>query len=155
MELEVAFAQMFAPALTEGATDLMALDGPARAIVWQILLLAQTRLDMAVQLAPDTTTARLATALVQQAPALPDMDSSSMAAAIAQAFSSQSHTQDNAPTPVSSGGIVLLDALNSIAQAAIGDPRAARIGLEGLVSLGLDGPARQIAVELLLLERRG
>lgn len=155
VELEVAFAQMFAPALTEGATDLMALDGPARAIVWQILLLAQTRLDMAVQLAPDTTTARLATALVQQAPALPDMDSSSMAAAIAQAFSSQSHTQDNAPTPVSSGGIVLLDALNSIAQAAIGDPRAARIGLEGLVSLGLDGPARQIAVELLLLERRG
>lgn len=156
VELEVAFAQMFAEALTEGRVDPTSLDTTARGIVWHILLLAQTRLDLAAQLAPNTSTARLATALALHETDLPAVDNSSMAAAIAQAFSPDDDTPDNAPQrPATSGGIVLLDGLNNIAHAAIGDPRAARLGLQALLSLGLDSAARQIAVELLLLERRG
>lgn len=160
VELEVAFAQMFAEilaeALADGPVQPDALDGAARGIVWHILLLAQTGLDLATQMTPNSGAAQLATALATGQTDLPPVSNASMAAAIAQAFTSPMAQADDAPQPpASSGGIILLDALNNIAHAAIGDPRAARLGLQGLLSLGLDDAARRIAVELLLLERRG
>jgi len=160
VELEVAFAQMFAEVLTEALTDGPvqpdALDATARGIVWHILLLARTGLDLANQMTPNSGAAGLATALAIGHTDLPSVSNASMAAAIAQAFTSPlAQAEDTPQPPASSGGIILLDALNNIAHAAIGDPRAARLGLQGLLSLGLDDAARQIAVELLLLERRG
>ncbi|MDD7970110.1 hypothetical protein [Roseinatronobacter alkalisoli] len=155
VELEVAFAQMFAETLAESGTDPATLDASARTILWHVLMLTQTRLDLAGQIAPQSDKARLATALAMNDASLPDIESSSMAAAVAQAFASSPETDMSTAPVASAGGLLLLDALNHIAHAAVGDPREARLGLQSLRLLGLDDATRQIAIELLLLERRG
>jgi len=150
VELENAFATTHAQTLAD-----LPLTGPAAHILWEMLLLAQDRIDRAAALEPDTELARFVMALAKGAP-LPEITSPQMAAAIHLGF------QDTAlPDPVQSQlqngelGLVLLGALDQIAQAATGDLHAATLGLQRLHALGLDAEARQIAVEMLLLDRRG
>lgn len=153
VELETALAQMFTdPLIDSGLT----LTGPARTIMWQMLLLAQTGADHLAALAPDTTTGRLATALALDQP-LPAPQGSDMAAAVAAAFHEQPQpaSADNLPLPDHAPAARFFDAMAQIAQAMAGDPRAAQIGLQQLRLLGLTEAARQIGIELLLLERRG
>ena len=149
-ELESAFATIHASALAD-----LDLTGPAADITWRMLLLAQERLDRAAALAPDTQLARFMMALAGAAP-LPALDSPDMASAIAQGFQ-DADLPDQVQANIAQGakGLVVLEALGLIAQAAAGDPVAATRGLQRLRAVGLEGEARQIALELLLLERRG
>ncbi len=149
-ELESAFAEIHAEPLAD-----LQLNREASRILWEILLLAQDRLDRAVALAPDNSLGQLVTALVTGAP-LPETNSPAMASAIVLGFA-----EDALPATVQEHldtgalGMVLLHALEQIALAAAGDPNAATQGLRQLRAVGLDAAARQIAVEILLLERRG
>ena len=150
VELESAFASIHAEALAD-----LTLDAEANVLVWQILLVAQERLDRAAHLAPDTELGRFVMALAASAP-LPGIERPEMANAIAQGFADDSWPDSvQAQIDVGALGHVLLDALAQIAQAAAGDPHAATRGLQGLRAVGLDTAARQIAIELLLLDRRG
>lgn len=150
VELESAFATIHAAALAD-----LPLTGTASEILWSALLLAQERLDRAAQLAPDTPTARFVMALASGAP-LPEIATPEMASAIRQGFQDAA-LSDQAQSQMQEGalGLMVLDALSQIAQAAAGDPVAATRGLQRLRAVGLDAAARQIAIELLLLERRG
>lgn len=153
VELEMAFAEIFAERLAD-----IALEGDAEAqrIRWKLLMLTRTRLDRASEIQPDSDTARLVMALAA-GDALPQPNSNTMAQAISDAFddAGQPANATTDPLPERPAGAVMLDALNDIALAAAGDARAARNGLAALRMLGLDSTARQIAIELLLLERRG
>lgn len=150
VELESAFATIHAEALAD-----LTLDAEANALVWRILLVAQERLDRAAQLAPDTELGRFVMALAASAP-LPEIERPEMANAIAQGFADD-RQPDSLQAQIDAGalGLVVLDALTQIAQATAGDPHAATRGLQGLRAAGLDTAARQIAIELLLLDRRG
>jgi len=145
VELEAALAAMTADTLAP-----LTLNGAGAETQWKMLLLAQDHRDRAAQLAPDTTTGRFITALAR-GDTLPDAPgSNAMAEAVALAFA-----EGAPPVDAPGSGLVLLAALRQIADAATGDLHAATRGLQALRGLGLEEPARQIAVELLLLERRG
>ncbi|TVP97627.1 MAG: hypothetical protein EA338_09125 [Roseinatronobacter sp.] len=150
VELEAAFAQMYADALAD-----IPLSGSAANILWKILLLSQERLDRAAALAPDTAQGRFIMALAEGAP-LPQLSNPSMAGAVHAAFEDAAlpaqvqELLDNGAV-----GLVLLGALEQVADGAAGDLHAATLGLQRLNALGLDPVARQIAIELLLLDRRG
>ncbi|MCC5954784.1 MAG: hypothetical protein JJU07_01690 [Natronohydrobacter sp.] len=150
VELESAFATIHASALAD-----LPLTGEAAEILWSVLLLAQERLDRAAQLAPDTSMAQFIMALASGAP-LPEIAAPEMASAIRQGFEDTA-LSEQAQAQMQEGalGLMVLDALGQIAQAAAGDPLAATRGLQRLRAVGLDAAARQIAIELLLLERRG
>ncbi len=150
VELDIALSQMFA--------DRMAgldLTGLARERLWTMLMLAQDFADQAAALAPDTDRARLAMALALGTD-LPQVDQPAMAVAIHDAFGNAALPETLA-LPLQSGalGVVLLQGLLLIPQGAAGDPHGARQGLQVLHALGLDDVARQVAIELLLIERRG
>ena len=155
VELDVALAQMFAPRLA-------ALDLPDEAgrLVWKFLVLAQDDPARIAALAPnDDPLAHLITALATGAEP-PETEGPAMAAAIAAAFRTppdalEHSDQMRASLDTGSAGLVLLRALSQIADAAAGDPQLALRGLAGLRALALEAPARQIAIELLLLQRRG
>lgn len=156
VELEMAFAEIFAERLAD-----IALEGDAEAqrIRWKLLMLTRTRLDRASEIQPDSDTARLVMALAA-GDALPEVNGNSTAQAIRDAFDdaagpANAANADAAALPERPAGAVMLDALSDIALAAAGDARAAQNGLAALRVLGLDSTARQIAIELLLLERRG
>lgn len=150
VELESAFATIHATALAD-----LPLTGDANDILWSALLLAQERLDRAAQIAPDTRIAEFIMALASGAP-LPEINTPEMANAIRQGFQDED-LSEQAQAQMREGalGAMLLDALTQIAQAAAGDPVAATRGLQRLRAVGLEPAARQIAIELLLLERRG
>lgn len=149
-ELESAFASIHAEALAD-----LPLTGQASDIAWEILLLAQERLDRAAAFVPDRPLAQFVMALATGAP-LPELDNPEMASAIRQGFA-----DDSLPDPLQAQiddgaiGLVVLEALEQIAQAMAGDPLAATRGVQRLRAAGLDAAARQIALELLLLDRRG
>lgn len=144
-ELETAFAGI----LAEPLADLQ-LTPAARAVQWRILALGNVRPDRLNALAPDTATGGLVTALATGAP-LSERTFEDIAGAIASAFAGES------PGPESDGsvGLALLDVLADIARAARGDPTAATSALRQLRALGLEPIAREMAIELLLLDRRG
>lgn len=150
MELENAFARIFADRLADRD-----LTGPGARMQWEILLLAETRLDLAAERAPASASARLALALASGTD-LPDTPVSGYGSAIRAAFG-----HDTLPMPQSlwlaegERGRLLLDSLATIADATQGDPLATERGLAALLALGLERDARQIALELLLLDRRG
>ncbi len=150
VELEVAFAQMKGEALAKTP-----LSGAAAEIMWKMLLLTQENAALADELAPDTDLGRFIMALAKGAEVLP-VSSASMAGAIHAAFST-SELPQQVQEQLDSGavGLTLLGALSQIADGAAGDLHAATLGLQRLRALGLDPVARQIAIELLLLERRG
>lgn len=139
------FAERLAPHDLTGST--------AAALQWTTLLLAETRLDRAVQIAPDTPTGRLAMALALDGD-MPSGDLPGVGPAIVTAFGAPA-----LPLPQSlwlhtgEHGRLALDALGQIAGATQGDMLAAEHGLAALLALGLDRDARQIALELLLLDR--
>ncbi len=150
VELETTFASIHAEALAD-----QEFDDTARIKVWKLLLLAQDRLDRAAALAPDTGLGRFIMALAASAP-LPDIETPDMANAI-HAGLTQDSLPDTVQGQIDAGalGLVVLGSLGQIAQAAAGDPRAATLGLQALRAAGLEDAARQIAIELLLLDRRG
>ncbi|WP_071795569.1 hypothetical protein [Natronohydrobacter thiooxidans] len=150
VELEGAFATIHATALAD-----VPLTAEASEILWAALLLAQERLDRAAELAPDTPTAQFVMALARGAP-LPEIDTPEMASAIWQGFQDAPLSEQvQAQKQEGALGLIVLEALTQIAQAAAGDPVAATRGLQRLRAVGLESAARQIAIELLLLERRG
>ncbi|MBN2759881.1 MAG: hypothetical protein JXQ79_05230 [Rhodobacteraceae bacterium] len=150
VEMESAFARIFAERLADHS-----LTGPAARVQWTMLLLAETRLDRAATLAPATAQSALALALASGA-ALPDAPVPGFGPAIQAAFNTTA-----LPSPESlwlaqdEHGRLLLDTLALIGDASQGDMLATEQSLAALLALGLERDARQIAVELLLLERRG
>jgi hypothetical protein len=150
VELDVALSQMFAARMAE-----LNLTGLARERLWTMLMLAQERPDRAAALAPSTDRAALAMALAAGS-ALPDVNQPDMAVAIHGAFGDAPLPETLAlPLQAGAEGVALLQGLLLITQGAAGDPHGARQGLQVLHALGLEAAARQIAVELLLIERRG
>lgn len=149
-ELETAFAQMQAEALSE-----LSLNGAARDILWRLLALLEENPEHLAEFAPSGTTSNLVMALASGADPF-ETSSPPMANAIYAGFSA-----DDLPIMVQEQlrdgafGLVLIEALVMLSQASGGDLNAASSGLQRLRALGLDRVARQIAVELLLLERRG
>jgi hypothetical protein len=150
VELENAFARIFAERLADHD-----LSGNAAQVQWEILLLAETRLDRASAITPDTAQAALALALASGAD-LPDTRVTGFGPAIQTAFGAP-----DLPMPeslwLSEGerGRLLLDTLALVADASQGDMLATEQSLAALLALGLERDARQIALELLLLNRRG
>lgn len=151
VELDLAFAQMFADRIGDHEPRAAARD-----VVWAMLMLAQEHLDRAGTLVPDTELGALVMALANGAP-LPGQMRDTMAQAIVQAFGDQPDLGEGLQQALSTGhtGLALLDALPLLAQGAKGDARSARQGIEVLRAVGLEQTARQIAIELLLIERRG
>ncbi|WP_296641556.1 hypothetical protein [Roseinatronobacter sp.] len=150
IELDSAFARIVAERIAPHN-----LTGTAVMLQWTVLLLAEERLDRAAQIAPDTATSRLAMALAL-GDSLPTASAGSIGPVIAAAFA-----EPALPQPQSlwlrndERGRLVLDALAQIAGATQGDMLAAERGLATLLALGLTQDARQIALELLLLDRRG
>lgn len=149
-ELENAFARIFADRLAERT-----LTGASTQMQWAILLLAETRLDRAADLGQTGALAQLALALASGSD-LPDRPVAGYGSAILAGFA-----YDGLPMPQSlwlangERGRLLLDSLALIADATEGDMLATERGLAALRALGLERDARQIALELLLLDRRG
>ncbi|MGY6549844.1 MAG: hypothetical protein ACXIU7_12695 [Roseinatronobacter sp.] len=150
VELETAFATLHAEALAD-----LDLTPDARTVQWSLLLVAQERIDRAAALVPDTDLGAFVMALAGGAP-LPEIAAPDMAQAVALGFDLP-ELPDDVVAQIADGalGRVLLDALALIGQATRGDIQAATRGLQRLRALGLETEARQIAVELLLIERRG
>ena len=150
VELEVALAQMKVGALSNAT-----LSGPAAEIMWQMLLLSQEHNARIAELAPDTGLGRFIMDLARGAD-VSSLSNSSMAGAIHTAFN-HSNLPPQVQDQLDAGavGLTLLGALSLIADGTAGDLHAATLGLQRLRALGLDQIARQIAIELLLLERRG
>jgi hypothetical protein len=150
VELEVPLAEIAAPLLGD-----MALTEAARDVFWKVLILAQDSPERAAALAPDSAAARLVMALAE-GDALPQISAPPMAGAIVAGFGApavSAAVQDQ----IAQGarGVVLLEVLGLLSQAGLGDVQAATEALHRLRALGLEMLARQIAIELLLLERRG
>ena len=150
VELEVALAQMQAEALSE-----LPVTGAGRDILWRLLALLEETPERLKEFAPSGTTASLVMALASGADPF-ETSSPPMASAIVAGFSDgdlpntvQEQLQDGA------FGLVLMEGLMLLSQASGGDLNAASGGLRRLRALGLDDVARQVAIELLLLERRG
>ncbi len=150
VELEQPFAEMVATDLAD-----MPLNGPAAKTLWKLLLLAQAAPERAAQLAPQTDLARFVMALAGGND-LPALSSPALAEAIGLAYDPDAMPEALA-AQVEAGalGRILFDAFDNIADAAAGDLHAATRALQRLRALGLEQEARQIGVELLLLERRG
>ena len=150
VELEVAFAETHAAALAN-----LPLTGHAGEIQWNLLVLAQEDPARAAELMPEGGVGPLVMALIEERE-LPAVARAPMAQAIRDGFSAATPPED-VQTQIDAGatGMVLRGALGALAQAAVGDVQAANAGLQGLRALGLDAVARQVAIELLLLERRG
>ena len=150
VELEVAFAETHAAALAN-----LRLTGHAGEIQWNLLVLAQENPARAAELMPEGGVGPLVMALIEERE-LPAVARAPMAQAIRDGFSAAT-PPDDVQTQIDAGatGMVLHGALGALAQAAVGDVQAANAGLQGLRALGLDAVARQVAIELLLLERRG
>lgn len=150
VEMENAFAQIFADPIAD-----IALTGAAAQVQWRLLVLAEERLDRASTLAPDTVLGGLVMALAAGRP-VPATVTSGYGMAIRSAFASTALPMPhNLWLDSAEQGRLLLDALGQIADASQGDTHAAEQGLAMLLALGLDRDARQIAIELLLLDRRG
>lgn len=150
VELDSAFARIFAERLADHD-----LTGPAVRIQWAILLLAEHRPDRAAQIASETPLGRFAMALALGAE-LPLGSVSGVGPAIAAAFGAETLPMpQNLWLEDGERGRLALDALDQIAGATQGDMLATERGLASLLALGLARDARQIALELLLLERRG
>lgn len=154
-DLGNAFARIFAGGLAKHN-----LTGLATSIQWTILLLAEDRLnkdwlDLATTITPNSALGALALALASDAE-LPDEPVSGYGPAILAAFA-----DFELPMPAKlwltedQRGRLLLDALGQIANASQGDMLAAERGLAALIALGLERDARQIALDMLLLDRRG
>ena len=150
VELDVALAQMFAERLSD-----MPLSGLARERLWTMQMLAQEPPERAAVTAPNSDRARFIMALANGGD-LPSINDPAMAVAIHDAFEDTPLPETLAlPMQAGAQGVVLLQGLALIAQGAAGDPLGARQGLQALRAVGLDKVARQIAIELLLIERRG
>ncbi len=150
-ELEQALAEMTADTLAS-----LQLDGNGTDVLWKLLLLARDHAERATELAPDSPTARFVMALAAGDP-LPSGSGNGMAEAIALGFDPQEDLPAALRADIDAGapGLVLLEALRQIADASMGDLQAATRGLHRLRAIGLEETARQIGVELMLLERRG
>jgi hypothetical protein len=149
-ELELPFAQGFAAAVAA-----VPLDGPAAAVAFRMALLAG--LQPALPVGADGE-ARFLAALAQGR--APDgTPPESLGRAIAPVFAGD-------PDPLvpqhlraliegDRRGEAVLLAMTLIAEGAAGDRRRVTEGLAVLRALGLDAPARETALQLLLLDRRG
>lgn len=150
VELETAFARIFSERLADHS-----MSGPSARVHWTMLLLAETRLDAAMAITPPTALGAMVMALASGTSA-PDAPVSGFGPAIEAAFDAAA-----LPMPESlwlsdnEHGRLLLDSLALIADASQGDLLATEQGLAALIALGLERDARQIAIELLLLDRRG
>lgn len=150
VELETAFAQTYAASLAG-----LPLTGTAGEILWKLLVLAQEDPARAAELAPASGQGPLVMALVTGA-ALPLQGATTLATALRNAFANEAPPADvQARLDAGAAGLVLLDALGLLAHAALGDVQAASDAVHSLRALGLEDAARQSAIELLLLERRG
>lgn len=149
-ELETAFAQMQAEALSD-----LPLTGAARDILFRLLALLEENPERLAEFAPSGAISSFVMALASGGE-VSEMSSPPMANAIHAGFSA-----DDLPILVQEQlrdgafGLVLKEALVMLSQASGGDLNAASSGLRRLRALGLERVARQVAVELLLLERRG
>lgn len=150
VELEQALAEMTGEILAD-----LPLAGAGTEVLWKVLLLTQEHAERAAELAPDTSLGQFIMALAQ-GDDLPSSITHETANAIALGLGSDG-LADTAQSQISAGmpGLVLLDGLRQIADASAGDLQAATRGLQRLRALGLEQTARQIGIELLLLERRG
>lgn len=149
-ELEAALAEMKAEALAD-----LSLAPQASEILWKLALLSDDARPAAAALAPEGGLGRLVMALADGRD-LPQTSSSPIAGAIVAAFNAEGFSAANeALLEAGKPGLLLLEGLALIAEAAAGDLNAATSGLQRLLAVGLEPFARQIAIELLLLERRG
>lgn len=152
VELEHALAEMLA-----GVMAYLPLSGEAADKLWRMLLLTGEAPERMRALAPDTALGRFMIAL-SQGEALPAIASPARAEAIALGLADDALSDhDEVQALIAQGALarVLFDAFDLVADAAAGDLQAVARGLYRLRALGLEAEARQIGLELLLLERRG
>lgn len=149
-ELEVPFARIYGEPLLN-----MTLRGDTAALAYRIGLLAGDYADAARAHTPDDPTEVFLAGIAKgQLRGVPTTDS--LARAIAAAFN------DPTPNPEAAGllaenrtGEALLLAIDRIARGVQGDLRGVTEGLAVLRTLGLEDQAKRVALQLMLLERRG
>ncbi|HRK42754.1 MAG TPA: hypothetical protein PLH11_06925 [Gemmobacter sp.] len=152
-ELEAPFAQLYGARLME-----LPLQGEAAQLAFRIALLsphyraaAETRAATPAQDLQEAFLIGLARGQLQGLTA-PD----SMSRAIAPAFLAPQITEEAASLLKDRRvGEALLLAMDDLGRGVTGDPRGVAEGLSLLRRLGLEDAARRVALELLLLERRG
>lgn len=152
-ELEAPFAQLYGARLME-----LPLQGEAAQLAFRIALLsphyraaAEAR---AATPAPDLQEAFLIGLARGQLQGLTAPDS--MSRAIAPAFLAPQITEEaDGLLKDRRVGEALLLAMDDLGRGVTGDPRGVAEGLSLLRKLGLEDAARRVALELLLLERRG
>lgn len=150
VEIEVAFAQLFGPALAE-----MPLPPDVAPLAFRIAMLSQSYERAAALMPPaDAAEAFLAVMARGDGPAMNPPDS--LARAIAPAW------QKPDPGPALTAllrddrlGEAVLAAIDSIRTGVQGDNAGVTRGLSLLRQVGLEDVARRTALELMLLERRG
>lgn len=150
IEIEVAFAQIFGPALVD-----MPLPPAARPLAWRIALLSGAYERAAALMphagAPDDFLAALARG---DGAAMKPPDS--LARAIAPAWAAPDPGPDLAALLRDDRlGEAILAAIDSIRTGLQGDNAGVTRGLSLLRQVGLEDVARRTALELMLLERRG
>ena len=154
VELEVAFAEIYAPALTRAK-----LEGEAGQLAFRIALLAPGFEVAAIERTPADDTEAFLIGLARGAASAPPPPDG-LARAIALAFPA-SNVLPALPAAsedlVKAGrlGEAALMAIDRVTQGALGDRRGVTEGLILLRRLGLEAPARKAALQLLLLERDG
>ena len=153
-ELEAPFAQLYGKRLMD-----LPLQDEAAALAFRIALLspeyrAAAEARALAQPGPDLADAFLIGLARGKLDGLPAPDS--MSRAIAPAFLAPQVT-DEAQRLLDDRrtGEALLLALDDLGRGVTGDPRGVAEGLSLLRRLGLEDAARRVALELLLLERRG
>ncbi len=156
-ELEAPFAQLYGQRLMD-----LPLQGEAARLAFRIALLspqyraaAEARAIATAQTArPDIAEAFLIGLARGQLQGLTAPDS--MARAIAPAFLAPQITDEAAALLKDRRvGEALLLAMDDLGRGVTGDPRGVAEGLSLLRMLGLEDAARRVALELLVLERRG
>jgi hypothetical protein len=156
--LSVALAQAYVDDLA--ALDPAALDAPARAAAFRMLLLAGAPRE-AAEVAPDPQTPGIATLLAvagEAARARPETDLERAAVAALGRYPARGDTDARAVRLLATGrtGEAILAALRTLGAGGAGgavDPAAFGTALGVLRRAGQDAAARRIAVQILLADR--
>jgi hypothetical protein len=149
VELEIALAQMFAEPLAQ-----LDLPQDAARFVWMLKVLDGDVSPRVQGLTPDRPSEQMVMALALGTD-LPAGQGAGMAGAIASVWGGGGALNGDGTPADGSDGMRLLQALALLSEAANGDPHAAARALSSMRDIGQDIMARRIAIELLLLERRG
>lgn len=153
--LEVPFAQLFGARLAAAG-----LTGAPGALAFRVGLLSDEYEEVARSHAPAIPAAQFLAAIAQgEAPAgqPAEGDADPLAQAVAAAFAADA-APDARFAPLLQArrtGEAVLKAIDMLAGSAAGDLRDVTAGLQLLRHVGLEGPARRTALELLLLDRQG